>query len=393
MQIGEWAAAITCWALIACIGVVAALRPRKAQEIAQPSHWFLRTLGAVFSLLIAIMLIAITDLRKPEAEPWSNLAKAHFLHRKEDHSGQSANNADVQFLGGFNVRPPDVTPPKRPEKLSLYWLFKEDFPNSWVAEIETRIRANGRDYKIESAILIDFEERSRFVNFFIPDDADAYEVGKVLPEASDLLIQYFNSTHKFQAIGTFDKANTSFSDLTSTGRIFVYYEGLPLTLPQASELDAAFGRYHYGLVLRGDDWLRMNIAQNPPTAPKPPSTNEPRTYLVLDGNIQFPRDVTNGTMGPERTFKVGEQLFFNYFLKADGPNPIQVFISTRRIYIRTDDSDATQRAIIDDFKRMYKRDRRVLPRKSQTTTPLCAKARMGSSIRPSHTQTMAGVTC
>jgi hypothetical protein len=88
--------------------------------------------------------------------------------------------------------------------------------------------------------------------------------------------------------------------------------------------------------------------------------NEPRTYLVFDGNIRFPQDVINGQVHSERMFRVNEELFFNYLFKAAGPNPIQVYFNSALVYLRGDDSYGTQRRVIEDFKARMRNTQRVL---------------------------------
>jgi Alpha/beta hydrolase family len=165
---------------------------------------------------------------------------------------------EIRFVGGYNVRPPSSGPSKPPGVLTLHGLFTEDFPQYWIPRIDTTIVKAGKKNTIESAIFLDFPGRSRFVGFYLPSDVDTYEVCKALPDAVELLIAHFASGHEFRADGIFDKSQTSFADLASTGRVYVYYEGI-LTLPQSGELDSLFTHRHLGLILRGDDWLRISI--------------------------------------------------------------------------------------------------------------------------------------
>ena len=173
----------------------------------------------------------------------------------------SPSRNDIRFVGGYNVRLPELVAPSIPEAaLTLNLLFTEDFPQYWIPRIDTRIVTGGRENKIESGIFLDFSGRSKFVGFFLPKDVDTYQVCKALPDTVDLLIAHFAAGHEMQANGTFDKSQTSFADLASTGRVYVYYEGV-LNLAQAGELDTLFANRHLGIVLRGGDWLRVSILQ------------------------------------------------------------------------------------------------------------------------------------
>jgi hypothetical protein len=74
MQIGEWAAAVACWILFGCILFWKVMSWRSGGQ----EQWIiklLKSVGAVLIIGVCGVLIAITDLRKPDQEPWSNLQK------------------------------------------------------------------------------------------------------------------------------------------------------------------------------------------------------------------------------------------------------------------------------------------------------------------------------
>ena len=175
---------------------------------------------------------------------------------------------DIRFVGGYNVTLPALGPVPVPNKFDLHWLFLEhDFAQYLRPMIDTRVVANGKENKIESAIFLDFPGRSRFIGFYLPNDVDTYEVCKALPDATELLVAHFASGHKVAGYGTFDKSQTPFEDLASTGRVYVYYEGM-LSLPEAGDLTKLFESRHLGLILRGDEWLRMSILSRQQSGPK-----------------------------------------------------------------------------------------------------------------------------
>jgi hypothetical protein len=77
MQIGEWLGAVCFWVLIASVGIARSLVPTKEKT---------RTnVGVAFSVVgwsaLAVLLITITTLHKPESEPWSNLQKLPYLQK------------------------------------------------------------------------------------------------------------------------------------------------------------------------------------------------------------------------------------------------------------------------------------------------------------------------
>jgi len=74
MQIGEWAAAIFCWVLLACI-LFYKLMKWEGVLGQKGLSAFLKFFGALGAVAGCVILVTITDLRKPEEEPWSNLQK------------------------------------------------------------------------------------------------------------------------------------------------------------------------------------------------------------------------------------------------------------------------------------------------------------------------------
>jgi hypothetical protein len=117
----------------------------------------------------------------------------------------------------------------------------------------------------------------------------------------------------------------------------------------------------------------LTPAQTPQEQAEPtekPPTTEVRTHLALDGNIRFPQDVAadGHSFTPERNFRVGERIFFNYFLKVIGPNPIQVFAQSRRIYLESDVSDETEQEVVKDFEQRVARDWKTQPKFAKNYT-------------------------
>jgi hypothetical protein len=83
--------------------------------------------------------------------------------------------------------------------------------------------------------------------------------------------------------------------------------------------------------------LRREVAGDQPPAP--------RSYLAFDGDIRFP-GINN------RNFVVGDDLCFNQYYKALGPNPVDVTESARWLYIKPKYDPATQKEVIEDFKKI-----------------------------------------
>jgi len=87
-------------------------------------------------------------------------------------------------------------------------------------------------------------------------------------------------------------------------------------------------------------------SQQPATTPI-----APRSYLVFDGTVRFPeRRNEKGQLLPDQNVQVGDQLAFNYYWKASGPNPVTMLNSVRWLYLEPDVGEETQEQMIADFK-------------------------------------------
>jgi hypothetical protein len=256
MQIEEYFIAVLCFVLLAIIWVPKALTGITAS---QPLPAILKLAHAAIAVVACVVLITITDVRR-EDKPWSNLQKVLKKHGSATSpNAAGSGRTDIRFIGGYNVSLPALGTVTVPEKFDLRWLFVEyDFAQYFRPMIDSVIITNGKENKIESAIFIDIPGRSQFVGFYLPRDVNTYAVCKMLPDAAGLLVAHFAAGHEFLGFGLFDKSQTPFKDLASTGRVYVYYEGI-LSLPEAGDLTTLFESRHLGLVLRGDEWLRMKI--------------------------------------------------------------------------------------------------------------------------------------
>ena len=100
--------------------------------------------------------------------------------------------------------------------------------------------------------------------------------------------------------------------------------------------------------------IRLIVTKN--IVPKPQS---PRSYLAFDGIPRFgERKDEKGQFLADQNFQVGDQLFFNYYYEASGPNPVTVIGTARRVYIEPDFEVNTQQAMIDNFKTRLARERK-----------------------------------
>lgn len=72
IQIGEYAVAITCWVILAILWVA---KVYLADNTVHPFRGVGTFIHAAFAVIVCVLLITMTTLRKPEDEPWSNLQK------------------------------------------------------------------------------------------------------------------------------------------------------------------------------------------------------------------------------------------------------------------------------------------------------------------------------
>jgi hypothetical protein len=94
MQIGEWAFAVGCWFLLGFILISEALGWKGTKE-QKGTGIFIRFCLACGALVLCVTLVTITDLRKPEDEPWSNLQKWHWRQHKPPCSVSVVTTSDI----------------------------------------------------------------------------------------------------------------------------------------------------------------------------------------------------------------------------------------------------------------------------------------------------------
>jgi hypothetical protein len=231
MQIGEWAAAVTCWVLLAFIGFAKALGWGRAGDV-EASPAIMKFFAAAGTLALCVLLIAITTLRKPDTEPWSNLLK--LRHKPVTGSAQ--------------------TPAEPEQRLTLESLFKGDFPSlfkySMVAD--PIVFEDGERVTVTSQEYGDFSAKSSFVGFYVPPTLKTFRVCVRLANSTQ---HFVNEINKRMSMQMFDTSGTKLKDLTFSGRVFIYHEE-PLTLKQKSTLVDYYQSKNLAVEFRGLDYLQ-----------------------------------------------------------------------------------------------------------------------------------------
>jgi hypothetical protein len=88
MSIREWLAAIACWVMVAVVGgTVSFTRKDKSNQ-----SLVLPILSSAGWVVLCVLLIAMTTLKKPDSDPWSSLQK---LWRNEDSIETVSNPYDL----------------------------------------------------------------------------------------------------------------------------------------------------------------------------------------------------------------------------------------------------------------------------------------------------------
>jgi hypothetical protein len=93
-----------------------------------------------------------------------------------------------------------------------------------------------------------------------------------------------------------------------------------------------------------------------PSLPMPPVRVPAvrRSYLVFDGTFHFGKhNDKNGMLRADQNFQVGDLMWFDFFFKNLGPNPVNVTKTFSRLYLEPDIEPETQRRIIADFRRAW----------------------------------------
>jgi hypothetical protein len=106
-----------------------------------------------------------------------------------------------------------------------------------------------------------------------------------------------------------------------------------------------------------------------PPAPPPVPVQVPRSYLVFDGTARFgERRDRLGQLVADQNLLVGQELFFNYYYKATGPNAVLVDGTARLTKVAPDSSPATQQNVIKDFKAELRKELKDHPIKPKYST-------------------------
>lgn len=150
-----------------------------------------------------------------------------------------------------------AVPPTRPEDLSpptVQDLFKRDLP---AMKLSGRMQLSESDHTktatIEYCINQDFQARSMFLMFYIPHQPDAYQICGSIPGIYRKLLDDNIKNFAIMVKIPGDTSTTSLSQLSFTGRVYIYYED-ELSLQQLAALDELYRTAGLSAQFRGPEY-------------------------------------------------------------------------------------------------------------------------------------------
>jgi hypothetical protein len=292
MQIGEWAAAIFCWVLLACILFVRLAR--WSGVIGQNGiSLFLRIASYVGVIALCVLLITITALRRPDNEPWSNLQKLRLRAPKpgaavaksiprEDESRVTPDRKrcdDIITQGqifDYAATPTGVkkTPNVElsrcrrkylPDQLTLFDLFSTDFsapPYTYTSSYAMKLTSKGEpDLVIDYLVVVQLSTANRFLSFYIWPTSEVFDAAIAVSANYRVALNDVWATMKVTGkAATGDSDAASSQDVVFSKRVFIYYENY-LTLEQILKIEKVFKKQGLSVILRGSDYLENEKLQ------------------------------------------------------------------------------------------------------------------------------------
>jgi hypothetical protein len=142
MQIGEWAASVACWVTLACI-LFAKMMAWEGIRGQKGLTAVLRTSGIMGVIAGCVTMVAITALRKPDNEPWSNLQKWPIFPR----------------YGAIHINP------------SVVKFHKSNVPNTTETYVFTITNVSEKDvYTVATTFRIDYDASHNFYYLAMPTE-------------------------------------------------------------------------------------------------------------------------------------------------------------------------------------------------------------------------------
>jgi hypothetical protein len=133
------------------------------------------------------------------------------------------------------------------------------------------------------------------------------------------------------------------------------------------------------------DWMNRRLrelGENWTFTPPKTTTDTVHTapsYLVFDGSLRFgERKDDKGQLLPDQNFLVGDKIFFNYYYKATGPNPIELKQAAGWLYLEADFGPETQRKLVTDFTTRLSEERKQHSIAAEAATLMPGDQRWGS---------------
>jgi hypothetical protein len=118
--------------------------------------------------------------------------------------------------------------------------------------------------------------------------------------------------------------------------------------------------------------------------PPPAAAPEMRSYIVFDGNMRFgEKKDYKGQLIADQNLQVGDEFAFDFYFRATGPNPVDLYSVSRWLYVEPDFQDKTQRDMIATFKQRLSAERKKQIRKPEPSTFMPGERRFDTAYAKS----------
>ena len=155
-----------------------------------------------------------------------------------------------------------------PLPLTTRNLFDSDFKQMHITQDVTIHHVSPPptgDYPVTYQLIWDFDGKTEFIAVFIPRTTDAFIAAKGIALGYQNIIDQLNERIRASVSAPGESAKTDSTDLTFSGRVFIYYEG-ELSLQQMAALEQMFIERKMAVEFRGQSYwaLRMNEKREMP---------------------------------------------------------------------------------------------------------------------------------
>ena len=164
-----------------------------------------------------------------------------------------------------------------PKQITLHGLFRTDFPHYLKTTNKMIITdSKGKQFTIGSQLYMDFQSKSKFVGYFIPNPGYSPDIIDTTFDICILLSEIYKHTFDIsksviitgKRIG---EESTEEKDLIFSGRVFIYHEQ-ELPVERIAELRKLYRSKNLDVQFKGPDYLAFKLITSQPAPQSPPPT-------------------------------------------------------------------------------------------------------------------------